>query len=59
MSEIQKAKARLMLASFELGQAQRALEDAEEAFRKALNEVDFLENQGLPTAADVRGILSK
>ena len=45
MSDVEKAKARLMLASFELGQAQRALEDAEKAFTKALNNLDYLQDK--------------
>lgn len=45
MSDVEKAKARLMLASFELGQAQRALEDAEKAFKKALNNLDYLQDK--------------
>lgn len=45
---LQKAKAELMLASFDVGQAQRALEDAEARFRRALNAVEFHEGQPWP-----------
>jgi hypothetical protein len=45
MTQYSEAQKKLMLASFDLGQAQRALEDAEERWRKALDEVEKLECQ--------------
>jgi len=43
MTEHSKAERELILASFELGQAQRALEEAEQRFKEALDKVDSLE----------------
>jgi hypothetical protein len=49
MSDYSEAQKMVMLASFEVGQAQRALEEAEERFRKALDKLESLEGlAGLP-----------
>lgn len=44
----QNPQTRLMEAAFVLGQAQRALEDAEKAFHEALAAVELTENQQFP-----------
>ncbi len=44
MTQYSEAQKQLMLASFEVGQAQRALEEAEEQWRKALEKLNSLEN---------------
>ncbi len=41
------AQRRLIAASFEVGQAQAALDDAFERFKDAQNAVEFLENRSI------------
>ncbi|MBR1029886.1 hypothetical protein [Bradyrhizobium liaoningense] len=55
MSEYSEVQKQLMLASFEVGQAQRALEDAEERWRKALEKLDSLEGQEWPAPQVTNG----
>lgn len=43
MTEHIEAQKQVMVAAFEVGQAQRALEDAEKAFRAALDRLNELE----------------
>lgn len=53
MTDYSEAQRQVMLASFEVGQAQRALEDAERLFREALAKLDSLEGlPGLPPVSE-------
>ena len=45
-----RAEKRLWEASFELGQAQRDLEEAERKFREALHAVELAEKNSLPAS---------
>lgn len=55
--QYRKAQERLMQAAYQYGQAQVAMEEAEQEFKAALKALEDLEGQTLPTAEDVRGIL--
>lgn len=59
MDEYRKAKQRLMQAAYQYGQAQAAMEEAEQEWLAAIAALDAMEGQELPTAADVRGILAR
>ena len=48
---------RLLKASFELGLAQRDLEEAERKFQEALHAVELAESAAAPNFREVRGIL--
>lgn len=58
-AEYSEAQKRLMKAAFELGQAQRVMEDAHNKFQAALRNVENLEDLALPTDGEVRGILTE
>lgn len=50
MSDYAIAQRELMLASFDLGQAQRTFEDAEQRWREALDKVERLGGIKIPKA---------
>ncbi|MET3225711.1 hypothetical protein ABIE85_001462 [Bradyrhizobium diazoefficiens] len=52
MSNYSEAQKRVMLASFEVGQAQRALEEAENRFKKALEKLESLEGLEWPALSN-------
>jgi len=59
MTQYSEAQKQVMLASFEVGQAQRELEDAEKRFREALKKLDSLEGlAGLPPSPEWRPSMS-
>ncbi len=57
MTEYTESQKALLKASFELGLAQRDLEEAETRWKASLDKVSALEQLTLPKASDVRGIL--
>jgi hypothetical protein len=59
VDEYEKAKSRLSIASKAFKDAESALEVAEVELNAAIANLEAMEGQSLPTAADVRGIFRR